>query len=142
MVDPMVIPILGEIIGFVTVTGLIVLVILWIWFRERTKRLRDKMNHEERKAAIEKGLPVPPPPPDPIRQRNYMMRGLACMALGLGLAIWSWTAQPDDSPPFGLGAVLFLIGLAVLIAHLLTEHRKRERYLSGSEYRSVPDNPL
>lgn len=133
-----IIPILGEIIGLVTIVGLIVLVILWIWFRERTRRLRDQMNHEERKAAIEKGLPVPPPPPDPIRQRNYVMRGLVLIALGIGFIIWTLS---DPGIPLGIGAILLLIGLAVLIAHLLTERRKKEVYPAQTEHRSVPDSP-
>lgn len=135
----MIIPILGEIIGLVTVVGVIVLVIMWIWFRERTRRLRDKMNHEERVAAIEKGLPVPPPPPDPIRQRNYIMRGLVLIALGLGFAFWSLTSPGDM--PWGIGAILFFIGLAILIAHSLTERRKKESYLPENEHRPVSDSP-
>ena len=92
----------------------------------------------ERKLAIEKGLPVPPLPQEPVRRVNYVMRGMVWIALGLGLGVWSLS---DTDFPLGVGAIFLFIGLAILIAHLLTAHRKKELYHAETEDRSFPDNP-
>ncbi len=77
--------ILAVLTGLVAVTGVIVAVLLIVWFRERSRRLRDQMIYAERKLAIEKGLPVPPLPEVPVRKANYVMRGLVWIAVGFGL---------------------------------------------------------
>ena len=114
------------------------MVILLVWFRERSKRLRDKMIHEERLAAIEKGVPVPALPAEPPRQKNYVMQGMVWMAIGLGLLALAWS---EADFPLGIGIIFIFIGLAILIAHLLTKRRRKEAYHSDAEHHSDLDNP-
>jgi hypothetical protein len=129
---------LGPIVGLVFIIGIIVMILLLVYFRERGRRLRDKMLHEERLAAIEKGVPVPALPGVPQRPRNYVMRGLVWMAIGLGLLAIAWS---ETDFPLGIGAIFVFIGLAILIAHLLTTHRRREAYHSETGHHSDLDNP-
>ncbi len=130
--------ILGQFLGLVSIVGIILMVILLVWFRERSKRLRDKMIHEERLAAIEKGVPVPALPAEPPRPRNYVMRGMVWMAIGLGLLALAWS---EADFPLGVGLIFVLIGLAILIAHLLTKRRRKEAYHSDTEHHSDLDSP-
>ena len=130
--------VIGPMIGLVAVIGVIVMVVLLVWFRERSKRLRDKMIHEERLAAIEKGVPVPALPVEPLQPQNYIMRGMVWMAIGLGLMAITWS---DADFPIGIGLIFLFIGLAILIAHLLTTHRRKEAYHTDSEHHSGLDSP-
>lgn len=127
-----------SVIPLVALIGTFVLVIIIVLVVERGRRARSKMIHEERMAAIEKGLPVPPPFVEGYRRPNYAMRGLVLIALGLAFGVWTLT---DSDFPLGIGAILFFMGLAILIAHSLTERRRKESYPSGSERHPSVDNP-
>ena len=120
------------------IIGIIFMIVVLVWVRERSRRLRDKMIHEERLAAIDKGVPVPALPAEPPRPRNYVMRGMVWMAIGLGLLAIAWS---EADFPIGVGAIFVFIGLAILIAHLLTTRRKKEAYHSETEHHSDLDNP-
>ncbi len=130
--------ILGQMIGLVFILGVIVMIVVIVWVRERSKRYRDKMIHVERLAAIEKGVPVPALPAEPPRPRNYVMRGMVWMAIGLGLLALAWS---ETGFPLGIGLIFVFIGLAILIAHLLTTHRRKEVYHSDTGHHSDLDNP-
>jgi uncharacterized membrane protein len=127
-----------SVIPLVALIGTFILILVVILIVEYGRRTRSRMIHEERMAAIEKGLPVPPPILEGFRRPNYVMRGMVLIALGLALGVWTLT---DPDFPLGIGAILFFMGVAILIAHLLTEHRRRESYPSGSERHPFVDNP-
>ncbi len=130
--------IIGQMVGLVAIIGVIFMVVILVWFRERGKRLRDKMIHEERLAAIEKGVPVPALPAEPPLPRNYVMRGMVWMAIGLGLLVITWS---EADFPLGIGLIFIFIGLAILIAHLLTTRRRKEAYHSDIGHHSDLDSP-
>ena len=125
-------------IPHVALIGSFIMVIVIVLISEHGRRLRNRMIHEERMAAIEKGLPVPPSFLEGIRKPNYVMRGLVLVALGLAFGIWTLS---DADFPVGIGAILFFMGLAILLAHSLTERRRKESYPSESERRPSADNP-
>ncbi|MFH1010577.1 MAG: DUF6249 domain-containing protein [bacterium] len=127
-----------SVIPLVALIGTFTLVVVIVLVVEFGRRTRNRMIHEERMAAIEKGLPVPPPFIEGFRRPNYVMRGLVLIALGLAFGVWTLT---DPDFPLGIGAILFFIGLAILIAHFLTESRRKESYPSEIEHRSGPGNP-
>ena len=129
---------IGALAGGLITIAVIIMIIAIVWIRQRTRRLLDKMAHEERLAAIEKGVPVPVQPLPPPRQKNYVMRGMVWMAIGLGLLAIAWS---EADFPLGVGAIFVLIGLAILIAHLLTTRRRKEVYHSDTEHHSDLDNP-
>ncbi len=127
-----------SIIPLVAIVGTFALVMIIVLVVEFGRRTRNRLIHEERMAAMETGLPVPPPFIEGVRRPNYVMRGLVLIALGMALGVWTLT---DPDFPLGIGAILFFMGLAILIAHSLTERRRRESYPSGSEHRPSADNP-
>ncbi len=125
-------------IPLVALVGTFILVIVIVLVVEHGRRARSRMIHEERMAAIEKGLPIPPPLIEGFRKPNYVMRGLVLIGLGLAFGVWTVT---DSDFPLGIGAILFFIGLAILIAHFLKDCRRKESYPSETEHRSGPGSP-
>lgn len=130
--------IIAALVGGSLTIAFIIMIIIIVWVRERSKRLRDKMIHEERLAAIDKGVPVPALPAAPPRPRNYVMRGMVWMAIGLGLLALAWS---EADFPLGVGLIFVFIGLAILIAHLLTTRHRKEAYHSDTGHHSDLDNP-
>jgi Domain of unknown function (DUF6249) len=99
-------------------------VTVWVlaWHQRRVREL--DFRHQERMAAIEKGLEMPPEPlPRPTQASNArsLQRGLICIGVGLALTF----GGQDWLGPHGGGAgwIVFAVGAAYLIFYFV-EGRK------------------
>lgn len=115
--------VLGALIGLITVSGLLLLVLIVVIMDNRTRRMRVKLLHEERMLALDKGLPVPMDYQDGVsRKRRPYVRGLVFLGIGLAMLMWSGWAS-DDKDLAGMGMVPMMIGIALIIGDKLNERK-------------------
>jgi hypothetical protein len=120
--ENLIIPALGLLIPIITVTVSLGALIVWIVVWHRRKKHEIDCRHQERMAAIEKGLELPPdsvpPPPAQMPPRSrYLLRGL--IWLGIGLAITFGGRDWLRGPIGGAGWIAVAIGAAYLIFYLV-----------------------
>jgi hypothetical protein len=117
----MMIPIIAILGGFVIALAA---------FRHNSKR--RELEHQERMAAIEKGLPMPQIPTMPasqaqmmlpIKQRNPYLWGFILLGAGLALVIGKVIEGNDD---LGFALVLLFIGGAILAANFLFTNQRKQ----------------
>lgn len=96
---------------------------------------KRKMEIDAYKAAIDKGLPVPE---FKIRTNhrtpvNTLKAALVWMACGLGFTIMMYVIalEERDFSPMGVGAIPFLIGVALAISYVI-EKKEREKEKNNS----------
>jgi hypothetical protein len=131
---------LSEIVGMMTgllitcviVTAVIVLVVM----EHRSRRIRQKMLHEERMLALEKGLPVPMDYADMRSKRRPYMKGLVMMAIGCGTMVLSISNGRDEALSgsfLGIGSIFILVGIALFIGDWLAAKQSKGQsgYPSG-----------
>ena len=130
------IPALGLLIPIISVTVSLGALIVWIvvWHRRRMHEVDAR--HQERMAAIEKGLELPPeslPQSEPPPRSRYLLRGL--IWLGVGLAITFGGHDWLRAPLGGAGWIAVAVGAAYLIFYFVEGFRaplaKREEPASG-----------
>lgn len=105
----------------------------WCDYRKRSVLLT--LHHQERMAALEKGLELPPYPNEgsgshadvlaalqPDKPGRPLLIGLVWLFLGIGLAVVLWGIKAPHASP-AIGALPAGIGLAYLIYHFV-EARK------------------
>jgi len=105
---------------------------LGLWFDYRKKREIFELHHKERMAAIEKGMEVPPLPPelfrDPRRRRepaDYLRRGLVLLLVGIAIVI-ALLVTPGAGPQAAFWGLLpAAVGLAQLIFYFVERRRLR-----------------
>jgi len=85
---------------------------------------KHRLQHEERMAAISKGLPIIEPTV-PAKSRNPYIWPLVLIALGLALVIGNILA--DEIEDIGWGLVPMFIGGALLTAQLLAHNKKKDK---------------
>ena len=124
------VPVLAILIPIIAILGGIGMAL--VVFRHKNKQL--ELEHQERMAAIEKGIPLPQaassPGPQPQvvlpsgRSRNPYLWGFILGGAGLALVIGKLIEGNDD---LGFALVLLFIGLAILAANLLfvRDHRSQ-----------------
>jgi hypothetical protein len=133
------IPALGLLIPIISVTVSLGALIVWIvvWHRRRMHEVDAR--HQERMAAIEKGLELPPeslPQPEQTPPRSrYLLRGL--IWLGVGLAITFGGQDWLRAPLGGAGWIAVAVGAAYLIFYFVEGRSasvpKREEPASGGD---------
>ena len=110
-----------------------VMVILIVWFRNNAKIKRYQLQAELAAKALEKGLPIQTDLFAEVeKKRNPLNRGIICIAVGIGVALFIWLAQgtvPGTSAAYqvgyqigraaSLGVIPFLIGVAYVIIHFI-----------------------
>ncbi len=94
-----------------------VVVIIYLYLSARLKR--NQFIHEERMAAIEKGVNIPMAPA-PERWRNPFVWPLILIAIGIALII-----APEVEYAWALGFIL--VGAALLASHFLFQHQAKKR---------------
>ena len=116
--------VMGALIGLVTVSGLLLLVLIVVIMDNRTRRMRVKLLHEERMMALEKGLPVPMDYQDGIsRKRRPYVRGLVFLGIGVAMLFWYGMAADGDNDLGGMAMVPTFVGLALILGDWLNERR-------------------
>jgi len=130
---------------------IVVLVFVWVtfstWCDYKKRKELMMLYHQERMAALEKGLELPPFPrellgeeadtpetPQPTKPGKPLLVGLIWLLFGLGLAVALAGVGNAHFRPAGIGAVPFGIGLAYLIYYAV-EARKGSRAQQGGDRR-------
>jgi hypothetical protein len=120
-------PILALMIPIIAVILGAAIAMLAIFLSYRKRREIFALYHQERMAAIEKGVELPPlpgglltddgRPVQPYNPRRHLLKGLGWLFVGLGLAAGLWATVGYDWALFSL--VLIGIGLAHLIYYFV-----------------------
>lgn len=131
--------VMGALIGLVTVSGLLLLVLIVVIMDNRTRRMRVKLLHEERMVALEKGLPVPMDYQDGMsRKRRPYVRGLVFLGIGVAMLLWSGWAS-DDADLAGMGMVPTMIGIALIIGDKLNDRKDNAKSpIARDDYATEP----
>ena len=142
MSDANLIPaVMGLMIPIISVTVGLGALIIWIVMWNRRRIHEADCRHQERMAAIEKGLELPPEPlPQPERmppRSRYLLRGL--IWLGIGLAITFGGHDWLRGPMGGSGWIAVAIGAAYLIFYIVEGRRPEEP--KGEQPASAADAP-
>jgi hypothetical protein len=132
------IPIISVILG-------IAVAMLAIYLSYRKRKEIFALYHQERMAAIEKGVELPPLPDalltddgkplQPYNPRRHLLKGLAWLFVGLGAGAGTWATAGLDWALFGL--VPIGIGLAHLIYYFV-EGKKEAEKLAIEKLSPVP----
>lgn len=128
-----VLPLADTMVPLIPIIGLFIPIVAII-ANYLTRRDILKSWHEQRMAAIAKGVELPPNPSElteglavrPIRPEAYLLGGLILLAIGGGLALVLW--QLRSMMPVNLtivGAVPGLIGLALVIFYQVAKAKTR-----------------
>lgn len=108
-----------------------VLAALWgsyLYFKHRERQRRLEIIHQERLAAMEKGIPLPElplaearTPPDP---RAPLLHGIIWIALGFG-GIVAMFLIPNGLSVWPLGLPLLFLGVGLVLYYALGSRRSR-----------------
>ena len=125
---------MGISIGFVAVVMGIGIGMLAIWCDYKKRHELIAACHQERLAALEKGLELPPFPPEPFSgggppkpftPGGSLKAGLVWLAIGIGLAIFLSLQDRGRHHP-SVSAIPIAIGVAYLIFYVV-EGRKHKK---------------
>jgi hypothetical protein len=117
----------------IIVAALAAAIVAYLYFRHIERRRRLEIVHQERLAAMEKGIPLPelpldpprvPKPPDP---RAPLIHGIVWLALGGGamLALGFIGRLPYGPPLWPLPLPLVLLGIGLMLFYALASERAR-----------------
>ncbi len=125
---------MGHTIGDgIIVAALAAAFVAYLYFRHGERQRRVEIVHQERLAAMEKGIPLPelpldppaaPRPPDP---RAPLLHGIVWSALGGGamLALRWLGPWPNGPALWPLPLPLALLGVGLMLYYALTSERAR-----------------
>lgn len=135
-------PLLGEVnVLSIPILGIIFgcsVAIVAIYTQHRRKQEAFALYHQERMAAIEKGIELPPLPEvlltdedrvlrmqaRPAHPRRFLLKGLVWLFIGLGLMVALWFNVGHEEAGFGL--IPAGIGLAYLIYYAAVGRKEAE----------------
>ena len=117
----------------IIVAALAAALVAYLYFRHVERQRRLEIIHQERLAAMEKGIPLPeipldpprvPRPPDP---RAPLVHGVVWLALGGGavLALRLAGARLDTSALWPLPLPLVFLGIGLILYYALASNRAR-----------------
>ncbi|MEW6321632.1 MAG: DUF6249 domain-containing protein [Acidobacteriota bacterium] len=114
----------------IIVAAIAVAVAAYLYFRHTERRRRLEIVHQERLAAMDKGIPLPELPLDPARLPNVsdprvpLLHGIVWTALGLGgMVALSVAPVPEGLWPMPLPLVF--LGLGLILYYVLASERPR-----------------
>jgi hypothetical protein len=117
----------------IIVAALAAAFVAYLYFRHVERQRRLEIVHEERLAAMEKGIPLPELPLDPPRVRKPpdprapLIHGIVWSALGGGamLALRWIGPQPNAPVLWPLPLPLALLGIGLMLYYALASDRAR-----------------
>jgi hypothetical protein len=117
----------------IIVAGLAAAFVAYLYFRHVERQRRLEIVHQERLAAMEKGIPLlelpldPPRVPKPPDPRAPLMHGIAWSALGGGamLALRLIGPQPNAPVLWPLPLPLAFLGIGLILYYALASDRAR-----------------
>jgi hypothetical protein len=122
----------GDIIFIIPIVATIMglaIPLLAIFGELSRKRRIYELYHQQRMAAIEKGIDLPPWPSDlvndaPRGRPRYLLRGLLWLFVGIGVLIsLSAVTRPEADKAWTLAFIPIGVGLAYLIYHMVEGKR-------------------
>jgi hypothetical protein len=116
----------------VIVAALAAVVVAYLYFRHAERRRRLDIVHQERLAAMDKGIPLPEFPLDPPKipklpdPRAPLVHGIAWSALGFGgMLALRLAGLPNASALWPLPLPLALLGIGLILYYALASDRAR-----------------
>ena len=117
-------------IPILAVTGGVLIAITAVIISGRKKDLE----HRERIAAMEKGLPLPEPPPDRRKPVHSIRRAGGLVMTGIGLSLWIGISVSESARDGVWGLIPLFIGIALLIASVIDKREhEQERARDDAE---------
>jgi len=117
-------------IPILAVTGGVLIAITAVIISGRKKDLE----HRERIAAMEKGLPLPEPPPDRRKPVHSIRRAGGLVMTGIGLSLWIGISVSESTRDGVWGLIPLFIGIALLIASVIDKREyEQERARDDAE---------
>jgi hypothetical protein len=118
--EDIILPVMGLFIPIIAIVGGLGIALTAMRHQAR----KAELEHQERLAAIEKGIPLPPAMLPPARRRNPYIWGL--ILIGFGLAMMA-AMIIEGEPDWGWGLVFMLPGVGILMAnHMFGTAKQRE----------------
>jgi len=107
--------------------------VAYLYFKHRERQRRLEIIHQERVAAMDKGIPLPELPIDPTKTprgphpEDMLIHGLAWTALGGGgmLALFLFGAEVNGKGVWPLPLPLLFLGLGFVLYYALASERSR-----------------
>lgn len=100
----------------------------YLYFKHRERQRRLELIHQERLAAMDKGIPLPELPIDPGKTppdpRTPLLHGIAWSALGLG-GVVAMMLFPGLSSMWPLALPLLFLGVGLMLYYALGSKRSR-----------------
>jgi hypothetical protein len=117
----------------VIVTALMGALVAYLYFRHMERRRRLEIIHQERLAAMEKGIPLPELPldpqplPSPRDPRAVLVHGIVWSTLGGGAMLALALIGPPPGGPvlWPLPMPIVLLGVGLLLYYALASERAR-----------------
>lgn len=121
---------LGSAIAFVALMG------VWgayLYFKHVERKRRLEIIHQERLAAMDKGIPLPELPLDPVKEakgpdpRDILIHGIAWTALGFGglVALLLTGPFPNGVDVWPFALPLVFLGVGLILYYVLVRDRRR-----------------
>ena len=107
--------------------------VAWLYLKHAGRQRRLEIVHQERMAAMEKGIPLPELPLDPVKvpkptdPREVLLHGIVWTALGGGavLGLYLFGARVNASALWPLPLPLALLGVGLILYYALASDRSR-----------------
>jgi hypothetical protein len=106
--------------------------VAYLYFRHVERRRRLEIIHQERVAAMDKGIPLPELPLDPTKDsgpvdpRAPLMHGLVWVSLGIGgMVALAFGPFPNGSSIWPLPVPLVTLGGGLILYYVLASERGR-----------------
>ena len=117
----------------ISVVALAVTFIAWLYFRNLGRQKRLEIVHQERLAAMDKGIPLPELPLDPSTIPKHrdphalLLHGMVWLALGGGAMAAVVVSGDSFFAPWvwPLPLPLAMLGLGLILVYALTYNRER-----------------